>query len=152
MPDETLAIVGWYPGKLLKAIGIERSKDGFDALFKTGFEGELVAEWQAYPYRDPDDDEPSCWSYKCYTLDKERVALDTLIWHAVANEMPIYPSLPLQVFLLDQKYSVLVHIYDDRGMDVIADQARALTPLYRRFSGWLLDFDRPRMALIFEGG
>lgn len=89
------------------------------------------------------------WDIRSYDMGPDKIARDTLLWHAVASEMPIYPSAPVVAFLIDPNASVMMHIYDDRGMDVSAYDAATLHGLYVGFSDWLLDYDRERMAKLF---
>ncbi len=51
--------------------------------------------------------------------------------------------------LVDFQRGILVHVYDDRGMDVISSDRHVLEPLYRDFQDQLLDHDRRRMAGVF---
>jgi hypothetical protein len=41
---------------------------------------------------------------------------------------------------------MIVHMYDDRGLDIIAATRESLRPIYRPFNDWVLDFDRERIA------
>ena len=43
----------------------------------------------------------------------------------------------------------MLHVYDDRGMDVIACDPAKLHGLYSDFEDWLLDHDRERMMKLF---
>ncbi|MTH64542.1 DUF3885 domain-containing protein, partial [Paracoccus shanxieyensis] len=66
---------------------------------------------------------------------------------------PCVGTLPLGClssnYIIDRSRSVILHIYDDRGMDVAAGHPSALRPLYEKFNCWLLDHDREKMDLIF---
>jgi hypothetical protein len=63
--------------------------------------------------------------------------------------MPIQPSAPVVTFLIDPVNSIMLHAYDDRGMDVMADDATKLRDAYSVFDEWLLDYDRERMGILF---
>ncbi len=63
--------------------------------------------------------------------------------------MPIYPSAPVVIFLIEPNVPVMLHVYDDRGMDLISDDPTKLTGLYSDFADWLLYYDRNRMAAMF---
>jgi hypothetical protein len=41
-------------------------------------------------------------------------------------------------------------MYDDRGLDVIANSKDALHGLYHDFNTWILDYDRPRIDATFS--
>lgn len=120
----------------------------FVALQSTGFHAVQVGEWQADLYPDPDE-EPVVSTLRSYDLGDDKVARDTLLWHSIAAEMPIWPSAPVRTFLIDPGQSVMLHVYDDRGMDVIADNSAKLYRLYSQFADYLLDYDRERMAKLF---
>ena len=74
---------------------------------------------------------------------------DTLLWASIAYEMPIAPKAPVLSWLADFDAGVMLHVYDDRGMDVRALHRSTIEQIYRQFDAWLLDYDRPRMAVAF---
>ena len=45
---------------------------------------------------------------------------------------------------------VLIHPYDDRGMDVVGSNRPLLARLYANYGSYLLDYDRKIMAATFE--
>ena len=53
-------------------------------------------------------------------------------------------------FLQTGEHPFLLHLYDDRGMDLVSDTTDALLPFYQDCSNWLLDYDRPRMDAMFS--
>jgi hypothetical protein len=78
---------------------------------------------------------------------------DSMLTAAIGAELDI-PSKapPCAVYLFDLERGLLLHPYDDRGLDLAAVTLEALRPFYAEFNGWLLDFDRPRMdRMILEG-
>lgn len=146
--DGCVGVVAWN-GQLPNPAGLgDGVEDGFVALQSTGFQAPLVSEWQATVFPDPDD-EGYVWDFRSYDLGHSKIVRDTLLWHAVASEMPIYPSAPVLTFLLNPSTFVMLHVYDDRGMDVIADDPAKLRGPYSGFADWLLDYDRERMAKMF---
>lgn len=77
--------------------------------------------------------------------------LPRLLWGLFAQELNVTPTLPpCQVYLADLAGGILIHPYDDRGMDVIGPNTPLLGKLYRDFNDWLLDYDRERMKASFE--
>jgi Domain of unknown function (DUF3885) len=56
------------------------------------------------------------------------------------------PSLSGRVYFLNPATALIVHMYDDRGLDIIAATREALMPVYRTFTDWVLDSDRERIA------
>ncbi len=121
-------------------------KTGFGALRSLGFHAVAECEWHAPLYL---DDDAYLSELRCYDISGQKLYRDTLIWNAIAAEMPIRPSALVESFLIDRSRPMLLHVYDDRGMDVIADDPRNLRDLHDRFDDWLLDYDRDRMNAMF---
>lgn len=144
-----IGIVAWNGRPPYHAGLPEEVEDGFAALESTGLDASNISEWQAKIYPHPEDEEVYLWTLRSYDLGHHKAFRDTLLWHAIAAEMPIYPSAPVLTFLVDLDTLTLLHVYDDRGMDVISDNAASLTGLYSEFADWLLDYDRERMAKMF---
>jgi Domain of unknown function (DUF3885) len=86
---------------------------------------------------------------KAYDLDGDAAGRDVLLWFSISCEMAITPKAPVLSYLADLDRNILLHVYDDRGMDVTALDREALLPLYRSRAEWLLDHDRRRMADAF---
>ena len=125
--------------------------DGFEALHRTGMRAQHLNEWQAAldPNPDPDPEIDPILTFRSYDVTGSKACRDTILWHAVAWEMPIYPSSGVVTFLIDPDANTLLHVYDDRGMDLISDVPSRLYVIYMRFGDWLLDYDRDRMAELF---
>jgi Domain of unknown function (DUF3885) len=122
------------------------SKDGFAVLRAMGFRGLVQSSWTAALYDNEDD---NAWLLRSFDLAGSRGDRNTLLWSPVVLELPIWPSSPDRTFLLHPTEAILLHVYDDRGMDVIGGDPRALRPIYEKFDGWLLDYDRPRIEQVF---
>jgi hypothetical protein len=56
------------------------------------------------------------------------------------------PSVSGRVYFLNPATAIIVHMYDDRGLDIIAATRESLTPIHQSFNDWVLDFDRERIA------
>lgn len=103
----------------------------------------------------------SCWKVRCEekTGDSEERALisfranaaslDRLLWGALAADLGIEPRLDAWVYIADPERGVLVHPYDDRGMDVIGPNRELLKELFQRYREYLLPYDMPRMEGFF---
>jgi hypothetical protein len=52
-------------------------------------------------------------------------------------------------FINTSNHSIL-HLYDDRGMDVISIHPNNLKALYKKYNEWILDYDRERIDAIFK--
>ncbi|MFD2178053.1 DUF3885 domain-containing protein [Veronia pacifica] len=59
------------------------------------------------------------------------------------------PSLHGQLFLINCTKGLTLHIYDDRGMDIVADSKKPLESIYHEQNSSLLDYDRDYMDRLF---
>lgn len=121
--------------------------DDFRTLRDLGFAAPMIGEWAAPRYRG----DGSCL-WKCFDIGADRPARDTLLWCSVSAEMSVGPKASITTYLLEPTRRIVLHVYDDRGMDVSANRADALTATFVACDRWLLDYDRPRMAEAFELG
>jgi hypothetical protein len=65
--------------------------------------------------------------------------------------MPISPSAGVSTYIVDLPSRLLAHVYDDRGMDVVAMERGPLQSLHAEYRPWLLDYDIDRMDATFAG-
>ena len=87
--------------------------------------------------------------YSC-RLGNEPAELDKLIWNCAAQDMGVQPYAEWRdIYFVDLQKRMIVHVYDDRGMDVIAMDKEAIAPFYTKFNDLLLDYDREKMKQQF---
>jgi hypothetical protein len=78
--------------------------------------------------------------------------LYNLLWCAmVRDSRSLRPNPHCNVYLLNPNKSIVVHPYDDRGMDVIGRRTADLTGLYERYHDLLLRYDIEAMRETFAG-
>jgi hypothetical protein len=77
--------------------------------------------------------------------------LQNLIWSAVTTDLvsSLRPNPRCRVYLFNRNKGIVVHAYDDRGMDVISRRTSVLTGLYERHYDLLLDYDIEAMRQTF---
>lgn len=74
-----------------------------------------------------------------------------LVFEAIANaDHARSPAISSRVYMINPDNDVILYMYDDRGLDLIAARKDVLTPLYREFSSWILDYDRIRIDQTFS--
>lgn len=64
-------------------------------------------------------------------------------------EHALVPAISSRVYFLNPEKHVIMHMYDDRGLDVIALDPDVLRGLYEGFSSWILEYDRIRIDGVF---
>jgi hypothetical protein len=74
------------------------------------------------------------------------------VFRAIGNiDYARLPKISDRVFLLNVSRDVILHMYDDRGLDVISADPTSLLALYKSHNAWILKYDRERIDAIFEG-
>jgi hypothetical protein len=69
----------------------------------------------------------------------------------VANrEQAGVPKISSGVFVIDPTSKVIMHMYDDRGLDIIAAELNTLRPLFKIFGDWILNSQRHRVEFRFK--
>ncbi|WP_346837023.1 DUF3885 domain-containing protein [Microbulbifer sp. SAOS-129_SWC] len=73
----------------------------------------------------------------------------SLLWGALAQDLGIRPRIVGKVHLVNLESQILVHPYDDRGMDIYSTDAKLMQNLFDRFNSYLLDYDRDIMEGVY---
>jgi hypothetical protein len=120
--------------------------DGLEALWRIGFRSSPVAEWRVV---EEVPEQPIEVIWQAFDVTGDKSACDTLLWLSIVNEMPIDPKAPVESYLADMDRGILLHVYDDRGMDLTALNPSAIEDIRRRFDDWLLPYDRSRIEAVF---
>jgi hypothetical protein len=60
-----------------------------------------------------------------------------------------YPSISGKCYFVNHTTGLVLHLYDDRGMDVVAQTRATLLPVYEAHNDLLLNWDRARMDELF---
>lgn len=76
--------------------------------------------------------------------------IDALLRGIIQTDFTDFLELSSAVFFFDTTAQILLHLYDDRGMDIAAASRDSLHTLYTQFSNWLLEYDRARMDQLFH--
>ena len=72
------------------------------------------------------------------------------MFQAIANrEQSGMPKVSSGVYVIDPRSKVIMHMYDDRGLDIIAAELETLRPLFQHFGDWILENQRHRIASRF---
>jgi len=63
---------------------------------------------------------------------------------------PKRPRIDDYVYFVNRTRNIILHMYDDRGLDVIAPQVSDLRPVYDAHKAWILDHNRKQIERSFE--
>jgi len=73
------------------------------------------------------------------------------MFQAIANrEQAGDPKVASAVYVINPLSKIIMHMYDDRGLDVIATDLNTLRPLFETFRVWILDNQRHRIESRFK--
>lgn len=77
--------------------------------------------------------------------------MENLLWCAMVTDFPsFHPNPHCLIYLVNPEKSILIHPYDDRGLDVICQDPMELTIFYEKYNDWLLDYDKEAMVQTFK--
>lgn len=55
-----------------------------------------------------------------------------------------------EVYFINKTKNIIFHLYDDRGLDIIASDKKDLESIYQKFNHWILDYDRKQIDALFK--
>lgn len=83
---------------------------------------------------------------------RRQLDYDTILRRIARTDFPVFTGgFAGDVFLINLSRNVIFHMYDDRGLDLIATKLETLAPIYNSHNAWLLDYARARMDRAFNG-
>lgn len=126
----------------------ERHPDRFTPLFSTPgiFHDARLLQFQTvdvFPFEE--DSHRLTWTrLPLKSIDTNQM------FQAIANgDHGRVPSIAGRVYIIQDHARLLMHMYDDRGLDVIASSHSTLLPVYEKFSDWILNDQRLKIDLRF---
>ena len=130
--------------------GTDVSRDNISLVkkFISKIDDEYCYEKLVATYEDDEEEYP----YDRYIIKTSRDSIDAdkLISEIVESELKGKSSLSNSVFLVNKNSGILYFLYDDRGLDIAANDKQKLKGIYIKFNDWILDYDRERIDKIFS--
>ncbi len=68
-----------------------------------------------------------------------------MIRGTVAKGLGIKPGFGFDLYIFDPEQGILMHPYDDRGMDILGPNRHRMLEIYAEYYNWLLDYDIAEM-------
>lgn len=59
------------------------------------------------------------------------------------------PSTSQECYFVNNSKNLILNLYDDRGIDVMATKKETLQSLYKTYNSWILNYDRKRVDETF---
>lgn len=136
--DKTLLVFDTPPDKELKS-----------ALF--GAQMQRVRTRIYSPFIDEADDEIDTFFYRyLYCMNSSNFPAEIIFKRIAGGEFAKNKCYSNSVYIFNLNKNILLHMYDDRGADLIAITKERLTPIYKTLNDWLLEYDRERMDRLFN--
>jgi hypothetical protein len=60
------------------------------------------------------------------------------------------PNVMGEVFFVNTSKNLILNMYDDRGLDIIAKEKGTLEKIYKEYNDWILDYDREKIDSVFK--
>ncbi|WP_407364482.1 DUF3885 domain-containing protein (plasmid) [Pseudomonas luteola] len=98
-------------------------------------------------------------NYKCeywhrataYGLTTEDVNINGILSALINTDFGSrQPSIGGECYFINHTKGLVLNLYDDRGLDVVAPKKETLLPLYKRHNEWILNYDREHIDDVFS--
>jgi Domain of unknown function (DUF3885) len=97
-----------------------------------------------------DSDTQIITTYRWTEMEPRSIGYDCILRAIMHNDFPLkQPRIGDRVYFINQSRNIILHMYDDRGLDVIAPQIDDLRPIYEAHKTWVLDHDRRSINDLF---
>ncbi len=107
-------------------------------------------EQELLPFRWYEDDESISQLQLYWDLKKIKFVPDVLLREIIKSDIGGgYSEFTSNVYFADTKNSILFHLYDDRGADLVGANKELIRPIFERFNNWILDYDREKINTTF---
>lgn len=104
-----------------------------ERVVKYNIDGEKFKEHQLY------------WDIKNTNYDYK-----ILLKEIIKSDLGGIGELSSNVFFMDDENNILLHPYDDRGADLVADNKEKIRVFYDDFNSWILNYDREIIDKLFD--
>lgn len=90
-------------------------------------------------------------TYRWTEMEARRVGYREILRAVMHTDFPSrLPRIQDRVYFINRDRNIVLHMYDDRGMDLIAPSVENLRPLYEQHKDWILEYDRASIVELFE--
>lgn len=86
------------------------------------------------------------WNRLIIKKKVENIDIDNLVKGLCNTDFPMMkPSISEEVYLININKKLIFHVYDDRGLDILATNKKNLLDIYNNFDSWILEYDREKI-------
>lgn len=85
-----------------------------------------------------------------WDLKKVKISMEKVFREIILGDLGGVKEFVSSVYLFDTEGHVMLHLYDDRGLDIVSQDKNTLMPLYQKLNTWILDYDREKIDMMFR--
>lgn len=132
--------------------------DGYPSDSGVQEEVQSICNSAGMPQPDEQTLQPFQWGEDCevisqlqlyWDLNKIQFSPDRLLREIIEADIGGYSGLASNVYFADTHDFFILHLYDDRGADLMAANRELLRPIYENLNSWILDYDREKINELF---
>jgi hypothetical protein len=111
--------------------------------------GHVFKQELEYRYSDSEETNDIVTIRYGINVKSQDLKINSLI-EAIANRtLGLEPSVDGDIYLINDTNKTIFHLYDDRGLDIVAENKETLRIIYEQYNDWILDYDREKIKMIF---
>lgn len=94
--------------------------------------------------------QPGRWNRVCAVTTASRIPFSGILEAISHQDFPLKkPVVHGDTFFLNQRTGIIFHMYNDRGIDIIAPAMAVLRHLHETHKDLILDYDRKKITAVF---
>ena len=86
------------------------------------------------------------WQRKIFYTKSKYVNYKNFLYRSIHYD---FGYRGIEVYFINTTKNIIFYNYDDRGLDIIANNPKTLKPLYHFYNDWILDYDKDKIDKIF---
>ena len=84
-----------------------------------------------------------------WDLKKSIIPIDKVFREIILGDIGGLSEFVSSIYVFDIENHVMLHLYDDRGLDIVAYDKASLIPIYNKLNKWILEYDRKQIDKMF---
>lgn len=84
-----------------------------------------------------------------WDIKKSKVPMDKVFREIILGDLGGSEEFNSSIYLFQIENHVMLHLYDDRGLDIVGYDRNTLIPIYQELNKWILDYDHKQIDKIF---
>ena len=81
----------------------------------------------------------------------DKQVITEILWLCIAPEIGVRPCIDnSNAYLVDIDNGIALHVYDDRGMDIVSMGKEPMLEIFKEYREWLLNYDLDQMTATFR--